>query len=271
MKTFLFLLYLCPLAAFNLPVLANPKNGVPPVIRNRLYKAHVSMQVEDAAEQTTAAPVETPAAPVATDGPLFEESGIPEEQDVVGKQKINNMYNEKGVAYAPWMVDSLASSADVAAQERARRDKRQKESNQIFGDVQAQEMAGVGLTCNVNGEDIELKWSTNDETDNEGFIVQKRRAGGANWAVVSSYETFQPLASKGVSGGTYIFNDPTSEPGSWYYRVLDCDDTKKQSFVCQALVEVQSAEEKFGTLFAIGVLGVTLTIATVIGVSLDPQ
>ena len=33
------------------------------------------------------------------------------------------------------------------------------------------------------------------------------------------------LQSKGGSGGRYRYLDPSTSPGSWIYRVQDCDNT----------------------------------------------
>jgi hypothetical protein len=104
--------------------------------------------------------------------------------------------------------------------------------------------------------------STQDEVGNAGFIVQRRPGGTPDFADLESYEKFAPLRSKGAdgtshashahatqatharghaqhevapmqvhthaapceAGGDYVYLDDTVAPGTWVYRILDCDD-----------------------------------------------
>ena len=74
--------------------------------------------------------------------------------------------------------------------------------------------------------------------------VQKRAARSEQWFTVATYEDWAPLVSKGSNGGSYSIIDPESETGDWIYRVVDCDRAGRNTVLCQALVEVQTAGEK---------------------------
>jgi len=137
-------------------------------------------------------------------------------------------------------------------------------------DLQAAELSGQGLRYKLVGDEVELSWSTEDEGNNLGFVVQKRAARSEDWIDVASYEDWAPLNSKGPSGGTYSFLDPTSETGDWIYRVLDVDRSSRTTVLCQALVEVQTAGEKALSIALVGGFAVVVGGFIAAGVLLDP-
>jgi len=59
-------------------------------------------------------------------------------------------------------------------------------------------------------------------------------------------------------------------PGTWVYRILDCDATGKRSSICQKLVEVDSQSEQTFTLVVAGVIGVLALALVAVGISADP-
>jgi len=192
------------------------------------------------------------------------------------KQIVNNMRSSTGVEFAPWMkVDAEAIAK--AKKERAARKARQAaeaagKSDSMLVDPQAAELgAGGGLKSKVlSEEEIELRWSTQDEVGNAGFIVQRRKGGQPNFEDLVSYENFSPLRTKGVDGGDYVYLDDTAAPGTWVYRILDCDTGGTRSAVCQKLVEVDSDSEQAQTV-VVGVFIAGLALALVVaGVLSDP-
>ena len=93
----------------------------------------------------------------------------------------------------------------------------------------------------VSEEEVELRWSTGDEDGNEGFIVQRRKGGTERFEDIADYTNFAPLRTKGAAGGSYTYLDDTvPSPGTWVYRIVDCDVSGSRSAICQKLVEVDS-------------------------------
>merc|ERR1712151_1072877 len=91
-----------------------------------------------------------------------------------------------------------------------------------------------------------------------------------DFVTLASYTDYGPLASKGIEGGVYRYLDETVTPGTWVYRVTECESNGSQNDLSQCLVEVQSADEQRGAVIAavgIVVLGVIAFIAASI---LDP-
>merc|ERR1712032_1376522 len=119
----------------------------------------------------------------------------------------------------------------VARAERERKARIQRaasanrELDQLNVDPQAAELgAGGGLKSKIiSEEEVELKWSTGDESGNEGFIVQRRKGGTERFEEIASYTSFAPLKTKGAGGGVYSYLDDTvPSPGTWVYRIGDC-------------------------------------------------
>merc|ERR1712113_1239960 len=97
-----------------------------------------------------------------------------------------------------------------------------RELDQLNVDPQAAELgAGGGLKSKViSEEEVELKWSTGDETGNAGFVVQRRKGGKDKFEDIASFESFAPLKSKGPSGGDYRYlDDAVPSTGTWVYRI----------------------------------------------------
>jgi len=142
---------------------------------------------------------------------------------------------------------------------------------------------------------VELKWSTGNEEGNAGFIVQRRQggallpgvssaacprrvppqprlcsAGTDAFADLESFESFAPLRTKGPGGGDYTFIDDTCSPGTWVYRILDCDSTGTRSAVCQKLVEIDAQSEQTFTLIVGGVIAALALALVAAGISADP-
>lgn len=127
-----------------------------------------------------------------------------------------------------------------------------------------------GMRWRMTGNQVDLAWATGGETANKGYIVEKRPSYGGDFQQVASFAEVTSLVSKGASGGRYRYLDPSTAPGSWIYRVQDCDAGNKKNVLCQCFVEVQTEQEnKTQGLLAVGLVGF-FVVAAVVGFSLDP-
>ena len=192
------------------------------------------------------------------------------------KKVYNNLRSESGVEFAPWMQIDPEAIAKAEADRKARKARKALEAKQVDPmqlDPQAAELgAGGGLKSKVlSEEEVELRWSTGDETGNKGFIIQRRGGGTNSFEDIGSYDRDSNLRSKGPSGGSYMYlDDSIPYPGTWVYRVLDCDDNGKMTSVCQKLVEVESQSEQMQTLAVGAVIGVLALVLVAAGIFADP-
>jgi len=182
------------------------------------------------------------------------------------------MFNENGVAYAPWIakqIDEDAIVEDLIRKEGRGESARSKaKSGSIIerGEIEASE----GMRWRMKDNQVELAWITTVENDNKGYIVEKRPSYGGDFQEVASFKEVTQLVSKGLTGGRYKYADPSASEGSWIYRVQDCDTKGKKNVLAQCFVEVQTeGESKSQGLVAI-VLGGVLAVAAVVGYALDP-
>ncbi|CAN0364379.1 unnamed protein product [Ascophyllum nodosum] len=208
--------------------------------------------------------------------------GATEEETTDGDEKKKTkppawMFNEKGVAYAPWMVDQFdpENLAKVAASIEARKKKEADMVPEAYGslarDPQQMELSGAGLKAKRIADDIvELTWTTGEEKGNLGFIVNRRKGKTEKWEEIASYTNFPPLNSKGPSGGTYTIVDEGVEEGTWVYRVSDISKSGVRNDVCQTLIELQTSSEALQTKIGLGFLAVALLVAAAAGTMIDP-
>lgn len=180
------------------------------------------------------------------------------------------MYNENGVAYAPWMnkgIDEEAIVEDLMRREKeVAKGPKGKTSILDRGEIESSE----GMRWRMTDSQVDLAWVTGGEADNKGFIVEKRPSYGGDFQEVASYKEISQLASKGQSGGRYRYMDPSSAAGSWIYRIKDCDSTGSESILCQCFVEVSTdSETKTQAGLAVGLIAF-FTIAFSVGYFLDP-
>lgn len=217
--------------------------------------------------------------------PLWSSSNDLEEEvermvqaDIEKTNKMSRMANEKGVEYAPWMKISAEDEAKMRAIAREKamaRRKRQMEEQDVKGallqDSTNQELSGTGLKFFViDDNSVELEWSTGMETtETKGFIVKRRPAKTEEFDVIASYETFAPLASKGLDGGTYRYLDEGLPPGGWVYRITEVDGDAEND-LSQCLVELQTPEEQRTQLIALGGIIAFAVAAIAAGVLFDP-
>jgi hypothetical protein len=88
------------------------------------------------------------------------------------------------------------------------------------------------FTANVRGREITLSWRTESETENLGFIIERREETGnrrqeaGEWKQVASYVTDEALQGHGSTAEAhdYSFADKSVQPGATYeYRLGDVD------------------------------------------------
>eukprot|EP00607_Mallomonas_marina_P002823 CAMPEP_0182428926 /NCGR_PEP_ID=MMETSP1167-20130531/24601_1 /TAXON_ID=2988 /ORGANISM="Mallomonas Sp, Strain CCMP3275" /LENGTH=188 /DNA_ID=CAMNT_0024612145 /DNA_START=232 /DNA_END=798 /DNA_ORIENTATION=+ len=185
------------------------------------------------------------------------------------------MYNENGVAFAPWAIKQVNEEAllDAAVREENMQreggadllQKKDKTTTLDRGEIQTAE----GMKWRMNGNLVELGWQTNGESDNIGFTIEKRPGYGGDFQEVASYKEIAQLKSKGVGGGRYAYTDMSTGSGAWIYRVLDCDASGQTSPLCQCFVEVQTEGEAKGQAAITAGLVVVFSAFLAAGVYLD--
>lgn len=193
-------------------------------------------------------------------------------------KRASNLRNANGVEYAPWMNITPEAEAEIktvmkqkAEARRKRKDQEAGVSGSLLMDSQAQELSGGGLQCKVvSDNEVELSWATSSETSTKGFAIKRRQARTEDFETIASYESWGPLASKGVNGGQYTFLDDGVFPGGWVYRVTECETNGAENDICQALVDVQTVEEQRGAVIAAVAIVVLGIAAVAAGLILDP-
>lgn len=233
------------------------------------------------AEEKKAPAVEEPKA-TGEDDPdnltLEEEVDKLTEVEVRKMKRASNLRNANGVEYAPWMNITPEAEVEIktimkqkAEARRKRKDQEAGVSGALLMDSQAQELSGGGLNIKVvSDNEVELTWATSSETQTKGFAIKRRQARTEDFETIVSYETWGPLASKGVDGGKYSFLDDSVFPGGWVYRITECETNGSENDICQALVDVETAAEQRGAIFAAAFIVVLGAAAVAAGLILDP-
>jgi hypothetical protein len=114
------------------------------------------------------------------------------------------MFNENGVAYAPWVARQLDEDAIVEDLMKKEKGQKSKKATSILdrGEVETSE----GMKWRMTGSQVDLAWVTNSETDNRGYIVEKRPSYGGDFQEVASYKEVASLVSKGPNGGRSVYS-----------------------------------------------------------------
>lgn len=236
--------------------------------------AHFMNEIEDKDE---APPVETPVEASADDLSLEEEVEMLTKEEIRKTKKASNLRNANGVDYAPWMGINAEDEEKIRAimKEKAEaRRKREEQERDVSGallmDSQQQELSGSGLRTKIIDGQVELEWSTNKEDNTKGYLVKRRPAKTTDFSVISSYEDWGPLLSKGSEGGVYRYLDTDVTPGGWVYRITECDNNNREYDICQCLVEIETQAEQQGAIIAAVGIGALAVAAVVGGLLLDP-
>jgi len=232
-------------------------------------------EVEAMSEEEYLAELEAEGEAISEEEFLAEESG--DNYDALSedaKRVYRGMRSSSGVEFAPWMkVDAEKIAAAKKAREERKARSISSSQDQMLIDPQAAELgAGGGLKSKVlSEEEVELRWSTGDETGNLGFIVQRRPGGSSNFEDIESYESFAPLKTKGVAGGEYSYlDDSLPGPGTYVYRICDQDQSGSRTAICQKLVEIEDASEQTQTLIIGAVFAVLALGLVAAGIASDP-
>lgn len=53
----------------------------------------------------------------------------------------------------------------------------------------------------MNGDQVELAWVTNNESGNQGFILEKRSSYASDFQEIASFREVTQLVSRGDAGG----------------------------------------------------------------------
>lgn len=205
------------------------------------------------------------------DEPIPDNESDQQMRERLRKKARKMMFNENGVAYAPWIanqVDEDAIVEDLIRKEGRGPTARSKAKSGMLdrGEIESSE----GMRWRMKDNQVELAWITNIENDNKGYVVEKRPSYGGDFIEIASFKEISQLVSKGAAGGRYKYTDPSASEGSWIYRVQDVDAKGKKNVLSQCFVEVQTENEsKSQGLVAIGLAGV-LAVAAVVGYALDP-
>jgi len=114
------------------------------------------------------------------------------------------------------------------------------------------------FTAKSQSETVILKWSTESETENLGFIIERKNVGANHdlpnqWSQIASYVTDKTLTGHGSTSQKheYQYSDKQVQPGLTYlYRLADVDYSGKVTWhkEVEVKVEVQDVQipEKFG-------------------------
>lgn len=207
-----------------------------------------------------------------------EEAQIMESAEQIAKKKRSNLYNENGVAYAPWMVrqvdeDAVATARATRAYEKRRERMKLEEKQGTVNilDSATSELTGLGLKAKVlSDEEVELVWSTDDEEANRGFLVERKAVGYSDWVEIASYTSWSPLKSKGTLGGAYKYVDATASEGEFLYRIVAEQSDNTRAIVCQVGVAVETGGQQLQTKIVVGLFAVLGLAALVGGALLDP-
>ena len=83
----------------------------------------------------------------------------------------------------------------------------------------------LGLHAAQKDDDVILDWSTATETENAGFILERKTDSLAAWSHLVSYLEDDALRGQGTvsSQSDYTFTDTTTSPGTYYYRISGVD------------------------------------------------
>jgi len=210
----------------------------------------------------------------------FEEEVAREEAQELsaeGKSIANKLKSKTGDGrqLAPWLnidPEEIARQQKMKAQIQARQTAAASRVDAMTIDPQAAELSGTGgLKSKVlSEEEVELRWSTQGEKGNAGFIVQRRQGGTSAFTNIATFEEAAQLRTKGPQGGDYVYLDDTVAPGTYVYRIVDCDKDGKKNAISQKLVEVESEDEATFQFIVGGVIAVLALGLVVAGVVVDP-
>jgi hypothetical protein len=81
--------------------------------------------------------------------------------------------------------------------EKELKTKKAKTSTLDRGEIESSE----GMRWRMLEDQVDLAWVTGTESDNKGFIIEKRSSYGGEFQEVASFREVSQLQSKGPTGG----------------------------------------------------------------------
>lgn len=77
----------------------------------------------------------------------------------------------------------------------------------------------ISFSAEREGDGVRLSWSTTSETNNFGFVLQRKHVRGGEWQEI----TFLPGKGTTATPQKYRYSDKSLNPGNWYYRLQQQD------------------------------------------------
>ncbi|MFH1252073.1 MAG: T9SS type A sorting domain-containing protein, partial [bacterium] len=111
------------------------------------------------------------------------------------------------------------------------------------------------FSAKVISSDVVLSWSTESETENLGFIIEKRLQVTGDRLQVADYTTDEALQGHGSTSEAheYLYTDAVVAPGMTYaYRLADVDYSGKVTWHKEIEVKVEAESEKIVEGFHLG-------------------
>ncbi|MDZ7721804.1 MAG: T9SS type A sorting domain-containing protein [candidate division KSB1 bacterium] len=100
-------------------------------------------------------------------------------------------------------------------------------------------LSAFSALCTLNG--IKLKWTSESEIDNLGYILEKKLGDTVQWQTIASYKTHPELIGQGNSSSyaNYTFTDINISTGDVYtYRLSDVNTKGEQTVLGTTKVTV---------------------------------
>ena len=134
------------------------------------------------------------------DEPIPENESAQQQRERLRKKARKMMFNENGVAYAPWIANQVNEEAIIddlirkegKGNESGRQKALSKTSALDSGSIESSE----GMKWRQQGNNVELGWVTGVETDNKGYIVEKRPSYGGEFVEIASFNEVNCLTTK---------------------------------------------------------------------------
>lgn len=166
---------------------------------------------------------------------------------LIGRVKITNITNPNGTMGLAWRNSGGNSTkvnrldnADPWAQHSI-------SANGTFSGISDSSLPVelVSFTAQANGKSVILEWSTESETDNLGFVVE-RSIDEKNRQTISSYRTNSELKGQGTATNRtdYVYTDNSTEPGKEYsYRLSDVSSNGATNILGSLKINVEALPE----------------------------
>jgi hypothetical protein len=105
----------------------------------------------------------------------------------------------------------------------------------------------MGFSLSTDGEQVFLAWSTASETQNLGFILERKTDSAAYWSPLDDYIHNDALLGQGTvsSQSDYAYTDSNVTPGQlYYYRIAGVDEANNFEYLDSASIQVVETSVK---------------------------